>query len=98
MSKKSKGRGIADNEARAIGRAIRTERYRLVEWKKIGEPAATAELELYDYEADPLERKNLAAAQPEIVAQLRALLAKHPEAKPQISGALPAKKAGVPPK
>jgi len=24
MSKKSKGRGIADNEARAIGRAIRT--------------------------------------------------------------------------
>lgn len=88
----------APGKGPVIGRAIRTERYRLVEWKKIGEPAATAELELYDYEADPLERKNLAAAQPEIVAQLRALLAKHPEAKPQISGALPAKKAGVPPK
>ncbi|MCA9046999.1 MAG: sulfatase-like hydrolase/transferase, partial [Planctomycetaceae bacterium] len=30
-----------------MGRAIRTERYRLVEWKKPGAPADTAELELY---------------------------------------------------
>lgn len=65
-----------------MGRAIRTERYRLVEWKKPGAPAATAELELYDYEADPLETKNLAAEQPDVVKQLRAILAKHPEAKP----------------
>lgn len=63
-----------------MGRAIRTERYRLVEWKKPGAPADTAELELYDYEVDPLESKNLAASQPEIVAQLRAILARHPEA------------------
>lgn len=63
-----------------IGRAIRTERYRLVEWKKPGAPAETAELELYDYEADPLETKNLAAEQPDVVKQLRAILAKHPEA------------------
>ena len=75
-----------------IGRAIRTERHRLVEWKKIGEPAATAELELYDYEADPLERKNFAATQPEVVAKLQAMLARHPEAKPQISNAAPAPK------
>jgi iduronate 2-sulfatase len=67
-----------------LGRAIRTERYRLVEWKKIGAPAETAELELYDYQTDPLETRNLAAEQPEVVAQLRALLAKHPEAKPQL--------------
>lgn len=67
-----------------MGRAVRTARYRLVEWKTIGEPADTAVLELYDYEADPDETKNLAAEKPEIVAHLRAILAKQPEAKPQI--------------
>jgi iduronate 2-sulfatase len=64
-----------------IGRAIRTERHRLVEWKKPGAPADTADLELYDYTADPLETKNLAAAQPGTVAELRAILNRHPEAK-----------------
>jgi iduronate 2-sulfatase len=63
-----------------MGRAIRTERYRLVEWKRPGAPADTAEFELYDYVADPGERKNLAASQPKIVEQLRAILARHPEA------------------
>jgi iduronate 2-sulfatase len=70
-----------------IGRAIRTERHRLVEWKKPGAPADTAEFELYDYQADPLETKNVAAGKPEVVTRLRALLAKHPEAKPQWSAA-----------
>jgi iduronate 2-sulfatase len=64
-----------------IGRAIRTERYRLVEWKKPGAPADTADFELYDYQADPGETKNLAATQPEVVAKLQAILARHPEAK-----------------
>ena len=64
-----------------MGRAIRTERYRLVEWKQPGASAESAELELYDYEADPDETKNLAAEQPEVVAKLRAILARHPEAK-----------------
>jgi iduronate 2-sulfatase len=63
-----------------MGRAIRTERYRLIEWKKPGAPADTAEFELYDYEQDAQETKNLAASQPEIVAELRAILARHPEA------------------
>jgi iduronate 2-sulfatase len=67
-----------------IGRGVRTARYRLVEWKKPGAPADTADLELYDYEADPRETKNLAAAQPEVVVKLRAILATQPEAKPQI--------------
>ncbi len=70
-----------------LGRAVRTERYRLVEWKKIGAASDTAQLELYDYETDPDETKNLAAQQPQVVAQLRALLERQPEAKPQIRAA-----------
>ncbi len=61
-----------------LGRAIRTERYRLVEWKKIGEAADQAEYELYDYEADPLETENLAKKHPEVVKRLQAVLAKYP--------------------
>ncbi len=67
-----------------IGRAVRTARHRLVEWKRPGAIADSAILELYDYEADPGETKNLAAEQPEVVAQLRAILANEPEAKPQM--------------
>ncbi|MBI5758968.1 MAG: sulfatase-like hydrolase/transferase [Planctomycetales bacterium] len=75
------------NKTPLIGRAIRTARHRLVEWKKIGAPAESAELELYDYETDPLETKNVAADQPAAVAELRVLLAQHPEAKPQLTAA-----------
>jgi iduronate 2-sulfatase len=67
-----------------LGRAIRTDRHRLVEWKKPEADAATAEFELYDYESDPNETKNLASENPAIVAELQKLLATHPEAKPQI--------------
>ena len=69
---------------RFIGRAIRTERYRLVEWKKPGAPADTAQIELYDYATDTVESRNLAAEQPAIVAQLRTILARHPEARPPL--------------
>jgi iduronate 2-sulfatase len=65
-----------------MGRAIRTEKHRLIEWKKPGAPPDTAELELYDYTTAPHETQNIAAEQPEIVKQLRAILARHPEAKP----------------
>jgi iduronate 2-sulfatase len=76
-----------------LGRAIRTDRYRLVEWKKPGAAPETAEFELYDHEADPDETKNLASANPAIVAELKTFLAAHPEAKPQIraKAAAPAK-------
>ena len=65
-----------------MGRAIRTERYRFVEWKKVGATPDTADLELYDYTADPQETQNLAAKQPEIIKQLRAILSTYPEAQP----------------
>ncbi len=81
-----------------MGRAIRTARHRMVEWKKPGAPADSAELELYDYEADPLETKNLAAEQPEIVARLGAILARQPEAKPQISAKASTEAAPAKPK
>jgi iduronate 2-sulfatase len=67
-----------------VGRAVRTARYRLVEWKKPGAASETAVLELYDYEKDPEETKNLAAERPEVVAQLRKILVIQPEAKPQV--------------
>ena len=63
-----------------LGRAIRSERYRLVEWKTPGAPAESAKLELYDYESDPLETKNLATEQPDVVKNLLTILAKYPEA------------------
>ncbi len=63
-----------------LGRAIRTERYRYVEWKKPGASPDTAAVELYDYQTDPLESGNLAASQPDIVRELHAILAGYPEA------------------
>ncbi|MCC9603001.1 sulfatase [Stieleria sp. JC731] len=70
-----------------IGRAIRTDRYRLVAWEsnKRQDPDPT-DYELYDYKADPLETKNLAASQPEAVASLKLLLEQHPQPKRSIAG------------
>ncbi len=67
-----------------LGCAVRTERYRLVQWNKPGAKIETADFELYDYEKDPLETKNLASAQPNVVNKLEALLEAQPEARPQI--------------
>ena len=61
-----------------LGRAIRTERYRFVQWQAIGKPESTAEFELYDYVADPTERGNLAAKYPDIVVTLMEKLATYP--------------------
>lgn len=67
---------------KTLGRAIRTEQHRLVEWKKPGAAPESAEIELYDYTADPFETRNMAAEQPDVVKRLRAILARHPEARP----------------
>jgi iduronate 2-sulfatase len=85
-----------------LGRAIRTDRYRLVEWKKPGAAADTAVFELYDYESDPDETKNLAPEQSAVVAELKGFLAAHPEAVPQIrakaAAETPSAKSGGKPK
>ena len=62
-----------------LGRAIRTQRYRLVQWKTIDSAENTAQYELYDYQTDPNETKNHAAEKPEVVAKLKAILAKYPK-------------------
>ena len=62
-----------------LGRAIRTERYRLVEWKNHSRPTNQAEYELYDYQTDPHETRNHAKAKPKIVEQLAKKLAKYPK-------------------
>ena len=74
-------KGLVDTRQRRrrLGRAIRTERYRLVEWRNAGEPAATAEYELYDYSKGAVETQNLAQQQPQLVKELAAKLAAYPE-------------------
>ena len=64
-----------------LGRAIRTSRYRLVEWNPF-DSGRHPEYELYDYQEDPLETKNLASERPDVVKQLAGLLAEHPPAVP----------------
>ena len=61
-----------------LGRAIRTERYRLVEWKRVGEPESAAVYELYDYATSSVETRNLASEEPELVEQLKQRLRAYP--------------------
>jgi len=72
----------AYDRGKVVGRAVRTDRYRLVEWKAPDADPATAEFELYDYRDDPAETVNLAAERPRVVAELMRILATHPEAVP----------------
>lgn len=65
-----------------LGRAIRTDRYRLVEWKKIGASPEAAEYELYDYREGNIEVKNIASEKPEVLEKLKKILATYPEATP----------------
>jgi iduronate 2-sulfatase len=69
-----------------MGRAIRTERYRLVEWKRIGSASEEAEYELYDYSTDPEETENLVTSCPQVLKELKAILGRHPEAVPPGKG------------
>lgn len=65
-----------------LGRAIRTDRYRLVEWKS-WEDSTDIHYELYDYKVDPLETKNVYDEQPKVAAELKKILAKYPDGKKQ---------------
>ncbi|MBK8091383.1 MAG: sulfatase-like hydrolase/transferase [Verrucomicrobiaceae bacterium] len=67
-----------------LGNAVRNDRYRLVEWSKPEAKSGTGVMELYDYQTDPGESVNLAAAQPAVVAELKAILANQPALKAQI--------------
>ena len=68
-----------------MGYSLRDERYRLTLWRnrRDGTIAAT---ELYDEQNDDAETKNIAAAQPEIVKQLSALLKPTLDAAPPFNG------------
>ena len=72
------------NRSGRNGRAIRTAQYRLVEWLKPGALTKDAIYELYDYQNDPLETKNIAATNSAALAEMKALLAKEPAAAPQV--------------
>ncbi len=72
-----------------LGRAIRDPRYRMVQWKDVGQQSTSSgeedvDYELYDYVADPLETQNLAATRPQILASMQAKLAKQAAPKPQL--------------
>jgi iduronate 2-sulfatase len=65
-----------------LGRAIRTDRYRLVEWvPRHKKNRATPEYELYDYASNDVETVNLASSRPDLVKELGAILAKYPTPK-----------------
>ena len=74
----------AFNRGSRTGRAMRSERYRIVEWLEPGKPIAQAIYELYDFQNDPLETENVAASNPTALAQMKTLLAMEPGAKPQV--------------
>ena len=88
-----------EGTGQVLGRSIRTDRYRLVQWKawtapeESSAPEKSFDWELYDYQVDPLETKNLAPERPELVAQLRKFLDTHPQAKPPVKDSLAAGKA-----
>ncbi|MBD1424429.1 sulfatase [Sphingobacterium arenae] len=65
-----------------LGRAIRTDRYRMVEWKKIGDTTGNAEYELYDYQHGSREVKNIAAEHQEVLRELQTILGRHPAPMP----------------
>ena len=70
-------------KGKRLGRAVRTERYRLVEWQPWPGADGESEYELYDYREDPLETKNLAASELEVLDDLRKRLATHPVPRPK---------------
>ena len=73
-------RGRPDKGGEWLRRAIRTARYRYVEWRPFAPRAEAPDIELYDYTADPLESENVAAQNPELCAKFQRLLEQQPAA------------------
>ncbi len=64
-----------------MGQAIRTERYRMVQWTAKNDADEKEIYELYDYLEDPLETRNFATLKPGVLKQLIELLKQHPAPK-----------------
>jgi iduronate 2-sulfatase len=64
-----------------LGCAIRTDRYRLVEWTRINNPEEQKGYELYDYWNDPLEKQNIYNQNKKVAATLKGILRTHPKPK-----------------
>ncbi|RNL91761.1 iduronate-2-sulfatase [Sinomicrobium pectinilyticum] len=67
-----------------LGEAIRTDRYRMIRWTPVRNNGKEVLYELYDYDNDPGETKNIASEKPDVVAELTEILEKYPEAKKRI--------------
>ncbi len=60
-----------------FGRAVRTATHRLVEWRKRETTAESpVQVELYEYSSGNIEKRNIAAEQPEMVKKLQGVLDK----------------------
>lgn len=64
-----------------MGRAVRTTRYRLVQWIRLNDEDPESIYELYDYHDDPRELTNIASQFPDIVKAHQAILDLHPKPK-----------------
>lgn len=64
-----------------LGEAIRTDRYRMVRWTHLRDKNKEVVYELYDYENDPKETKNIAEENMDVVSELVGKLEKYPKAK-----------------
>lgn len=67
------------DKQRYIGQAIRTKRYRMVQWVNMEDENAEHIYELYDYEEDPLETKNLAKTKKKVLKELIQIVNTHPK-------------------
>ena len=80
-SKRTKNHAYhAYNRGGYLGEAIRTDRYRMVRWTHMQDRDKDVIYELYDYQEDAGETRNIADENPEVVKELLAILAKYPKA------------------
>ncbi|MGS2737952.1 sulfatase [Sinomicrobium sp. M5D2P17] len=64
-----------------LGEAIRNDRYRMIRWTPMRHNNKEVLYELYDYENDPKETRNIAPEKPDVISEMIETLEKYPEAK-----------------